>query len=133
MGKYDGWKYREKYGAYKGVRSAEWSDFKGIDDLDVMNMDDILGCMDRTELIIFEYSGFDRLVAPFVLGVSSLGNPLFRGYQIEGTSKRGVSYGWRVYQVREMSMVNRSWQFFNIDDFKFDESYPWTYKVLKML
>jgi len=129
--KYNRW--FKPYGIYKGPRPASMSDFKGIDDLDLMNIEDILGCMDREEFLIFEYSGFDRMVAPFVLGVSSSGNPLLRGYQVEGNSKGGVGYGWRVYQVREMSMVNRGWQFFNIEDFKFDALYPWTYKVYKTL
>lgn len=133
MSRYPSNRWEKRFGIYEGVRPAGASDFVGIDDLDLMNIEDILGCMDRTEFIIFEYSGFDRLVAPFVLGVSSVGNPLLRGYQVEGNSKGGVGYGWRVYRVREMSMVNRSWEFFNIEDFKFIGEYPWTYKVFKML
>jgi hypothetical protein len=133
LGRFKGGRWSKPYGIYTGPRPASWSDFKGIDDLDLMNLDDVLGCMERSELLVFEYSGFDRLVAPFVLGVSSEGAPLLRAYQVEGTSKGGAGYGWRVFKVREMSMVARGWEFFNVEDFDFNDKYPWTYKVFKML
>lgn len=118
---------------WEGPRVAQGNDFVNIDDLDKMNLQIIYDAMDGLELITFKYDGHDRVVAPFVIGVSSRGNPLLRGYQLEGNSRSGKGEGWRVFQVRKMEMVDRYWEFFNKKDFKFDEVYPWTYKVLKML
>lgn len=128
------WKKREiDSPIYQGPRVAEWIDLKGLDELDLLNLEDILDCMDKKEFLIFEYKGSNRKVAPFVLGCSSIGKPLLRGYQIEGVSRSGKGPGWRVFQVRDMSMVSGSWEYFLPEDFKFDPFYPWTYKVLKML
>jgi len=93
----------------------------------------ILDGMDFQQLIVFRYSDSDRVVAPFVVGVSSEGNALMRGYQVEGVSKSGKGPGWRVYQIKKMEKVANYFEFFNVDDFDFDEFYPWTYKVFKML
>jgi len=93
----------------------------------------ILDAMDFQQLIVFRYSDSDRVVAPFVVGVSSEGNALMRGYQVEGVSKSGKGPGWRVYQIKKMEKVANYFEFFNVDDFEFDEFYPWTYKVFKML
>ena len=93
----------------------------------------ILDAMDFQQLIVFRYSDSDRVVAPFVVGVSSEGNALIRGYQVEGVSKSGKGPGWRVYQIKKMEKVVNFFEFFNVDDFDFDEFYPWTYKVFKML
>lgn len=93
----------------------------------------VLDAMDRTQLIVFRYDGSDRVVAPFVLGVSSDGNALMRGYQIEGVSKGGAGYGWRVFQVRKMENLENHQDHFVPGDFDFDRVYPWVYSVIKML
>lgn len=123
----------KQYGPYEGPRVGKWEDFVGLDDLDLMNLEEIWDAMELSELLVFEYSKTDRVVAPFVLGMSHKGNPLLRGYQLEGTSKSGKGKGWRVFQVREMSMVDGFGEFFYPEDFKFVNEYPWTYKVYKML
>uniref|UniRef100_A0A7V3KN03 WYL domain-containing protein n=1 Tax=candidate division WOR-3 bacterium TaxID=2052148 RepID=A0A7V3KN03_UNCW3 len=123
----------EKAPPYEGVRVAQWSDFIGLDDLDWLNIEDILNALEWQELITFEYKGRDRLVAPFVFGVSSEGNALMRGYQLEGSSRSGKGAGWRVYQVRELSMLDLYGEWFEAEDFDFDRKYPWIYKVFKML
>ena len=89
--------------------------------------------MDWPELIVFHYGDSDRLVAPFVIGVSSEGNPLLRGYQIEGVSRSGKGAGWRVFQVEKIENLDNYGDFFDADDFQFDRFYPWVYKVFKML
>ena len=118
---------------YEGVRVAEWSDFLGLDDLDWMNIEIILNALEWQELLFFEYGGRDRVVAPFVFGVSSEGNALMRGYMVEGSSRSGKGSGWRVFQVREMSMVDAFGEWFIAEEFDFDRKYPWVYKVFKML
>ena len=126
-------KRREDPPIWEGPRVGLWSDFVGLDDLDLLNIEDIMYCLEWSMLLVFEYSGFDRVVAPFVLGMSSFGNALLRGYQLEGNSKGGRGVGWRTFQVREMSLVFRYWEFFNPEDFKFDRWYPWVHRVYKML
>lgn len=93
----------------------------------------ILDAMDGQQLVLFRYGDSDRVVAPFVVGVSSEGNPLLRGYQLEGISRSGKGPGWRVFQIKKMERLENYWEYFEPDDFDFDEFYPWTYKVFKML
>jgi len=117
----------------EGVRVADpWQ--MGDFDLETkLKMQTILDAMTWPQLIIFRYGDSDRVVAPFVVGVSSEGNPLMRGYQLEGNSRSGKGAGWRVFQVGKMEKVENHQDFFNADDFDFDETYPWIYKVFKML
>ena len=89
--------------------------------------------MEYPQLIIFHYGESDRVVCPFVLGVSSQGNPLMRGYQVEGVSRSGKGPGWRVYQIKKMENIENYQDFFDTEDLDFNEIYPWTFKVFKML
>ena len=118
--------------AYEGVRAAELEDIEGIDSETQVKMETILDAMDWPQLVIFEYSGSSRVVAPFVLGVSSEGNPLMRGYQLEGVSISGKGEGWRVFQIQKMENVENHKDFFDAEDFDFNHLYPWTYKVIGM-
>ena len=118
---------------WEGPRVVEHEDLFAIDDLDKMNLEIIFEAMEYKNLIVFEYKESSRVVAPFVLGISSEGNPLLRGYQLEGVSRSGKGAGWRVFQVKEMQMVEKDWDFFVPEEFDFDRSYPWTHKVLKMI
>jgi len=118
---------------YQGPRAQDIKDFNNYDSETIAKIQIIFDAMDWPQLIIFNYSGSDRVVAPFVLGVSSEGNPLIRGYQIEGVSKSGKGEGWRVFQIKKMVNVDNYQDFFNAGDFDFDARYPWTFKVFKML
>jgi len=93
----------------------------------------IIEAMAWEQLIIFKYSGSDRVVAPFVVGSSSEGNPLMRGFQVEGISRSGKGKGWRVFQVREMGDVENHQDYFKSEDFDFQRPYPWIHKVFRML
>lgn len=119
--------------ASEGVRVAEILELSGINKDAQQKIQIILEAMDWPKLIIFRYDGSDRVVAPFVLGISSEGNPLMRGYKIEGVSRSGKGKGWRVFQINKMENVEDFQDFFRKEDFAFDEKYPWIYKVLKML
>lgn len=118
---------------YEGVRPAELEDIDQIDLETLPKIETILDAMDWPQLIIFHYGESDRVVAPFVVGVSREGNPLLRGYQLEGVSRSGKGEGWRMFQIIKMENVENHQDFFNADDFDFDRNYPWTYKVFKML
>jgi hypothetical protein len=118
---------------YEGPRAADVEEFKDLSDETIFKIQTILDAMGWPQLIVFKYSRTSRVVAPFVIGVSSEGNPLMRGYQIEGTSRSGKGGGWRMFQILKMEEVENYQDFFNADDFDFDRNYPWIYKVLKML
>jgi hypothetical protein len=117
----------------EGPRVAEAVDLSSFSSEDRLKIETILDAMDWPQLLIFRYGDSDRVAAPFVVGVSSEGNPLMRGYQLEGKSRSGKGAGWRVFQVRKMLDVENHQDFFNKEDFEFNEIYPWTHKVLKML
>ena len=118
---------------YEGVRGAELEDIENIDPETITKIETILEAMDWPQLIVFKYGDSDRVAAPFVIGISSEGNPLMRGYQLEGVSRSGKGDGWRVFQIRKMEKVENHQDFFNKDDFDFQRYYPWIYKVFKML
>jgi hypothetical protein len=119
--------------AREGVRVAGGIDLSRIGDVDVEKICTILEAMKWQRLIVFGYGESDRVVAPFVVGVSSDGNPLMRGYQLEGKSRSGKGEGWRVFRVDRMGGVEDYQEFFECEDFDFDESYPWIYKIFRMV
>ena len=119
--------------AREGVRGAEWEDLSELGRESTFKIIKILEAMNWPQLIVFHYDGSDRLVAPFVVGVSAAGNPLLRGYQLEGFSVSGKGEGWRMFQIFKMENLENFQEFFNQEDFDFDSSYPWIYKVFKML
>ncbi len=118
---------------WEGPRDVDF-EAMGISDRETqIKIQTILGAMDWPQLLCFHYGDSDRVVAPFVVGVSFEGNPLLRGYQLEGVSRSGKGAGWRMFQVRKMERLENYQEFFNADDFDFDEYYPWIYRVFKML
>jgi hypothetical protein len=118
---------------YGGPTPAEAEAISGLEEAARLKIVTILEAMYWPQLIVFLYGSSDRLVAPFVVGVSSEGNPLLRGYQLEGISRSGKGAGWRVFQIRKMENLENHQEYFDADDFEFDRFYPWTYKVIKML
>lgn len=117
----------------EGIREALEGDLRGhgVDMTEKIRV--IYEAMSWEQLIIFNYSGSDRVVAPFVLGISSEWKPLMRGYQLEGVSRSGKPVGWRVFKVSEMLHVENHQDYFRAEDFDFKRFYPWIYKVFKML
>jgi len=118
---------------WEGPRAAEDVDLSGLSVDSREKASTILEAMEGTQFVIFLYGESDRVVAPFALGVSSKGNPLLRGYQVEGLSLSGKGPGWRVFQIEKMERVENFEEPFYPDEFEFDGIYPWIYKVLKML
>jgi len=118
---------------YEGVRPAERVDFESLSEEIRSQLELILSAMERSELVAFEYDQSERIAVPVILGVSSEGNPLMRGFQTEGESKSGRGPGWRVYQVSKMGPVGWGFDYFKPEDFEFDRNYPWLYKVFYML
>lgn len=119
--------------AAEGLREVEAADLTPFDPNLKSKILLILEAMDWPQLIKFYYYESDRLVAPFVVGVSSEGNPLLRGFQLEGASRSGKIGGWRVFQIRKMENLANYQDYFDPADFKFSRYYPWIYKVFKTL
>jgi hypothetical protein len=119
--------------AREGIRVAPIEEVGFLDPDSQVKIETILEAMDWPQLIIFRYGDSDRVVAPFVVGVGSDGNPLLRGYQLEGLSRSGKSVGWRVFQVYKMENIENHQDYFNAEDFVFDRGHPWIYKVFKTL
>lgn len=119
--------------AGEGVRAGESVDWSGLGDDDLVKIRIILEAMEWPQLIVFGYDNSDRVVAPFVVGVSSEGRPLMRGYQLEGASRGGKAKGWRVFMVGVMENLENYQEYFNASDFDFNRFYPWIYKVFGML
>lgn len=53
-------------------------------------------------LIEFYYDGGIRIVEPHCYGISTAGNPVLRAYQITGTSKSGLSSGWKLFDLSKI-------------------------------
>lgn len=118
---------------YEGVRLGEQGDVDNLSSESLYKIETILEAMEWPQLIIFLYDGTDRVVAPFVIGVSKDGNPLVRGFQLEGLSRSGKVGGWRVFQVQKILNLENHQEYFYPDEFDFERGYPWIYKVFKML
>lgn len=119
--------------AREGIRVIQFEELGLLDVQTQLKIEVILEAMDWPQLIIFNYDGSDRVVAPFVVGVSSEGVALIRGFQLEGVSRSGKGAGWRVFQLGKMENLENHQDYFNAGDFDFDRGYPWLYKVFKML
>jgi hypothetical protein len=118
---------------YEGVREGSLDDVVDLDSETRSKAETIFEAMDHQQLVVFFYDGSDRVVVPFVLGVSSEGNLLMRGFQLEGVSRSGKGRGWRVFQVVKMEGLENHQEYFNAVEFDFDPVYPWVYKVIATL
>lgn len=59
-------------------------------------------------LLELQYSGYSRLVEPYVLGRDSKGQLLLRCYQVSGGSVSGESEGWKLLKASEAHRVHSS-------------------------
>lgn len=85
--------------------------------------------IETRQAISFWYSGYLRVVEPYVLGLSSQGNPLLRGFQTEGYSLSGKGPGWRVYQVVKMEGLELYGEYFHEERHDYDPDNPWIFQV----
>lgn len=118
---------------WEGPREGSLDNIVNFDPALRVKLLDIIDAMENTQFISFLYSGYARVVAPFVVGVSSGGNPLMRGFQTEGNSRSGKEGGWRVFQINKMDYIENHQDHFEAWDFDFDEYYPWIFEVILML
>jgi hypothetical protein len=56
-------------------------------------------------LVTFHYDGGRRSVEPYCHGSSAAGRDLLRGYQVAGYSRSGISQGWKMFRLEELSAL----------------------------
>jgi hypothetical protein len=66
----------------------------------------ICDAINNRDVLSFYYDGGIRIVEPFCYGISTAGNPVLRGYQIDGYSSSGNPIGWKLFKVSEMSDIS---------------------------
>jgi len=85
--------------------------------------------IETEQAVTFYYNRTSRVVEPYVLGLSSEGNPLLRGFQTDGESLSGKGPGWRVYQVVKIEGLELFGEYFSPERFDYDPTVPWIYEV----
>jgi hypothetical protein len=55
----------------------------------------------KHQVIRLAYSGYDRLIEPYLLGVTRKGKEMLRAYQIDGGSVSGETEGWKLFDISE--------------------------------
>ena len=79
-------------------------------------MDDpICAAIRNCELLVFQYDGLQRVVAPYCHGVSSKGEVL-RAIQVRGESRSGGLGFGKLWAVEKMLAVRRTGEAFAPDD-----------------
>ncbi|MBQ9240543.1 MAG: hypothetical protein IJ164_04280 [Duodenibacillus sp.] len=56
-------------------------------------------------VVTFTYDGLPRTVEPFLLGVTTAGNPALRGYQTAGLSQSGKVPGWHLFLLHKIPEI----------------------------
>lgn len=54
-------------------------------------------------VVTFYYDGGRRTVEPYCHGASEAGHDLLRGYQTAGYSRSGVTQGWKMFRLDELT------------------------------
>jgi hypothetical protein len=59
-------------------------------------------------VIEFSYRGLSRIAEPYCHGISRAGNEVLRAYQVQGDSESNDPFGWRLYEVNQMSGLRKT-------------------------
>lgn len=71
-----------------------------------MSVADVLTfAIENRRVVTFTYDGHHRVVEPFLLGVTTAGNPSLRGYQTAGTSTHGQVPGWHLFSLSKIESI----------------------------
>jgi hypothetical protein len=118
---------------WEGPRVAESIDYHVLKIETRFKIMVLIEAIEWNQFVKFKYGNSDRIVAPFVVGVSKEGNPLLRGFQMVGNSRSGKGPGWRVFQIEVIEKLENHQTYFEKEDFDFDNYFPWIYRVIKMV
>ena len=67
--------------------------------------DDLTFAIDNRRVVQFTYDGHRRVVEPFLLGVTTAGNPALRGFQTAGTSNSGTVPAWHLFSLSKIESI----------------------------
>lgn len=71
-----------------------------------MSVADVLTfAIENRRVVTFTYDGHHRVVEPFLLGLTTAGNPSLRGYQTAGTSTHGQVPGWHLFSLSKIESI----------------------------
>ena len=60
----------------------------------------ICDAINSRRILEFDYDGHRRVIHPAAAGPhATTGNPVLRGYQVDGTSSSGVVPDWRLFEI----------------------------------
>lgn len=62
----------------------------------------MMSAIDQGRVIKFDYNGTVREVEVHAVGVSTAGNPVMRGWQINGGSLSGNHAGWKLFDLEKV-------------------------------
>jgi hypothetical protein len=71
-----------------------------------MIIDEICQSIQQRKLLSLYYEGEYRRIEPHVYGESDAGKILIRAYQVEGFSKSGESYFWKLFDQDKITFIN---------------------------
>lgn len=71
-----------------------------------MIIDEICQSIQQRKLLSIYYEGEYRRIEPHVYGESEARKILIRAYQVEGFSKSGVSYFWKLFDQDKITFIN---------------------------
>ncbi|MFX0099189.1 MAG: hypothetical protein ACFFCS_06370 [Candidatus Hodarchaeota archaeon] len=61
--------------------------------------------IDEKKLIEVDYEG-RRIVEPYIIYLSNTGKYLIDCFQLEGSSKSGKSYGWKIFDINKLKILS---------------------------
>ena len=66
----------------------------------------IIEAINNKRLLGFVYNGKNRVVEPYMLGVSTKGNDTLSAYQIDGGSNSSKDLSWRQFVINDIERLN---------------------------
>ena len=103
-----------------------------IDMVDIY-ADQIIEAIEDVVIVQFDYKGFHRIVEPYELGQTILGDNLLRGFQIAGEAFGRRVEGWKLFRLDYISTMEVSAEEFPIRGEYADLPPFWTYVPIIVL
>src|ERR1700755_3133718 len=67
--------------------------------------DRVCRAINERKILKFYYRGTERVVEPYICGIDGLGREVLLGYQTEERDYPVRSWGWRLFDLKEMSYL----------------------------
>lgn len=79
--------------------------------------EDLSFAIANRRVVSFNYDGLLREVDPFLLGETTSGNLVLRGYQTGGSSRSGLVPGWHLFSLSKIDSIT-------VEQFGFEVARP---------